>query len=103
MEKILVSKFRERRFTRNVLRRLFKSLGPKHLRALNTFVTEEGEIFVAAVLAPKVPAHIETFTEAILSQGHLVEMTLDEFIEASLKAPEAYIGVASKFFPAVKP
>lgn len=103
MEKIVVSKFGERRFTRNLLRRLHKSLSPEDLRALNAFVTEKGEIFVAAVLGPKVPAHIVTFVEVILGQGHIVEMTLDEFIERSLRAPEAYIGVASKFFPAVKP
>lgn len=103
MEKVLVSKFRERRFTRNVLRRLHKSLKPKHLRALNAFVTGEGEIFVAAVLAPKTPVDIQVYVETILSQGRMVEMSLDEFIEASLKAPETYIGLASKFFPAVKP
>lgn len=88
---------------RYALRHLHKSLKPEHLRATNAFVTEKDEIFVAAVLGPKAPAHIETFVEAILSQGHMVEMTLDEFIDRSLKAPEAYIGIASKTFPAVKP
>lgn len=58
---------------------------------------------MAAILAPNAPVHIETFVEAILSQGHPVEMTLDEFREALLKAPEAYMGVASKFFPALWP
>lgn len=88
---------------RQVLRHLHKSLKPKDLRALNAFVNEKDEIFVAAVLSPKAPAHIETYVEAHLDQGLRVEMTLDEFIAASLKAPETYIGVASKTFPAVKP
>lgn len=67
------------------------------------FVNERDEIFVGAVLAPKTLAHIETYVEAHLDQGRRVEMTLDEFIAASLKAPEVYIGIAAKVFPAVKP
>lgn len=103
MEKILVSKFGSRRVARFVLRRLHKSLKPEHLRAVNAFVNEKDEIFVGAVVAPKAPAHIEVFVETILGEGQKVEMTLDEFIAASLKAPETYIGIASKTFPAVKP
>lgn len=103
MEKILVSKFRSRRVARFVLRRLHKSLRPEHLRAVNAFVNEKDEIFVGAVIAPKAPAHIEVFVETILGEGQKVEYTLDEFIKASLKAKETYIGIASKTFPAVKP
>lgn len=88
---------------RQVIRHLYKSLKPKDLRAINAFVTGEDEIFVAAVLAPKALVHIKIYVEAHLDQGKRVEMTLDEFIEASLKAPEVYIGIASKVFPAVKP
>lgn len=67
------------------------------------FVDEKGEIFVGVVIAPKAPGHIEIFVETILGEGQRVEMTLDKFIEASLKARETYIGIASKTFPAVKP
>lgn len=66
-------------------------------------MNEKDEIFVAAVVAPKAPAHIEIFVETILGEGQKVEMTLDEFIAQSLKAKETYIGIASKTFPAVKP
>jgi hypothetical protein len=66
-------------------------------------VNEKDEIFVGAVIAPKAPAHIEVFVETILGEGQKVEYTLDEFIKASLKAKETYIGIASKTFPAVKP
>lgn len=66
-------------------------------------MNEKGEILVGAVVAPKAPVHIEVFVETILGEGQKVEMTLDEFIEASLKAKETYIGIASKTFPAVKP
>ncbi len=58
---------------------------------------------MGAVLAPDAPAHIETHVQAVLGQGQFVKMTLDEFIEASLKAKETYIGLASRVFPAVKP
>lgn len=66
-------------------------------------MTEKDEIFVGVVIAAKAPAHIEVFVETILGEGQKYEMTLDEFIEASLKARETYIGIASKTFPAVKP
>jgi len=62
-----------------------------------------GWIFVGVVIAPKAPDHIEVFVETILGEGQKVKMTLDEFIAQSLKAPETYIGIASKTFPAVKP
>jgi hypothetical protein len=58
---------------------------------------------VGVVLAPKVPVHIEVFVETVLGQGKRVEYTLDDFIKYSLAAPETYIGIASKIFPAVKP
>lgn len=103
MEKFLVSKFNSRRVVRQALRYLHKSLLPEHLRALNAFVNEKDEIFVGVVLDPTAPAHIETFVDAVLGQGLRVEITLDKFIEASLKAKETYIGIASKIFPAVKP
>jgi hypothetical protein len=66
-------------------------------------VNEKDEIFVGVVVAPKAPTHIEIFVETILGEGQKVEMTLDEFIAASLKARETYIGIASRTFPAVKP
>ena len=103
MEKFLVSKFNSRRSARFVLRRLHKSLKPEYLRALNAFVNEKDEILVGAVLGEKVPVHIEVFVQTILGEGQKVEMTLDEYIEASLKAKETYIGIASKIFPAVTP
>jgi len=46
---------------------------------------------------------METYVEAHLDQGHRQEMTLDEFIAACLEAPEVYIGIAGKVFPAVRP
>lgn len=103
MEKVLVSRFKSRRSTRTALRHLYKSLSPKHLRALNALVNEKDEIFVCAVIAGDAPEHIKVYVETILDLGTIVEMSLDEFIEASLKAQETYIGIASKVFPAVKP
>jgi len=58
---------------------------------------------VGVLIAPESPLEIETFVLAVLGQGHMVEMPLDVFIAASLDAPETYIGIASKIFPAVKP
>lgn len=88
---------------RQAIRYLYKSLRPKDLRAINAYVTGEGEIFVGVVLAPKTPSHVETHALAVLGQGRMVTMHLDEFIANSLDAPETYIGIASKIFPAVKP
>lgn len=103
MEKVVVSRIGSRRIARQALRYLHKSLKAKDLRALNAFVDQNGKIYVCAVLAPEAPVHIETFVRAVLGQGHIVEMGLDAFIQASLEAPETYIGIASKVFPAVKP
>ena len=103
MEKIIVSRFTAWRLAREAIRYVHRSLAPKHLRAINAFVTEEDEIFVSVVLSEKAPLEAETFVLAVLGQGHMVEMTLDEFIERSLKAKGAWIGVAAALFPAVKP
>ncbi len=85
------------------MRHLYKTLERKDLRAINVFVRQGGEIVVGVVLAPKAPLHVETYVEAHLDQGHPQKMTLDEFIAASLKTQEVYIGIAAKIFPAVKP
>lgn len=86
-----------------MIRHLYKSLKRTHLRAISAYVTKEDEIVVGVVLAPKTPEHIVIYTRTNLEYGQVVEMSLDQFIEASLKAPEVYIGIASKIFPAVKP
>lgn len=99
----MVSRFTAWRSAREAIRYVHRSLKSKDLRAIDAFVTEEDEIFVAVVLAPGAAAHIESFVQAVLGQGHMVEMTLDEFIERSLKAKGAWIGVAAALFPAVKP
>lgn len=88
---------------RGVIRYLHKSLGEKNLRATNAYVTEEGEIFVGVSLAPKSRPDVEAHVISILGQGNMVEMHLDEFIANSLDAPETYIGIAARIFPAVKP
>lgn len=103
MEKVIVSKFKSRRTVRQAIRYLHKSLKPEDLRAVNAFVTEKDEIFVGAVLAPTIKEHTRIFVETVLGQGRIVEMPLDEFIDAAQAAPETYIGIASKIFPAVKP
>ncbi len=88
---------------RQAIRYLHKSLGSKNLRATNAYVTEEGDIFVGVVLAPESAPEVEAHTRAILGQGHIIKMPLDVFIACSLDAPETYIGIAAKVFPAVKP
>ncbi len=86
-----------------MVRHLYKALKPKDLRAINAYVTPEDEIFVGVVLAPEAPLDVETYVQAHLEQGHIQEMHIDEFIAASLDAPETYIGIAARVFPAVKP
>ncbi len=88
---------------RQAVRYLHKSLGKKNLRATNIYVTPEGEIFVGVVLAPKSAPEVREHVVSILGQGTFVEMLLDEFIANSLDAPETYIGIAARIFPAVKP
>ncbi len=88
---------------RQVIRYLHKSLGSKNLRATNAYVTEEGEIFVGVVLSPSSDEKVREHVTSILGQGRMVEMHMDEFIANSLDAPETYIGIAAKIFPAVKP
>lgn len=88
---------------RQAIRYLHQSLGTKNLRATNVYVTEESEIFVGVVLDPESAPEVEAHTRSILGQGRMVEMHLDEFIAHSLDAPETYIGIAARVFPAVKP
>lgn len=86
-----------------MIRHLYKSLDRKHLRGINVFVRQGGEILVGVILAPKTPEHIVIYARTNLEYGQVVEMSLDEFIEASLKTQEVYIGIAAKTFPAVRP
>lgn len=88
---------------RQAVRYLHKSLGTKNLKATNVYVTGEGEIFVGAILPLDSTEEVTLHVRAILGQGRMVEMHLDEFIANSLDAPEAYLRIASKIFPAVKP
>ena len=103
MPKRLTYTFTNRRTVRNAIRLLRRNFPNQSRLDLGVVVQKDDKILVQAILRGRPKAHEEIFAQGILSGGRVVEISPDEFAQAALEAPEAYLGAAALVFPIGRP